>query len=293
MKVMYTFRFNPIFQQWVILGEPIPQALIIQDAHKIVPNLASAPDFQAATYPRQPFVIEPESTKKHEDELLFAPQSPVGEYELILYTGTVQFFEWSSKEWSQWLLLAAERFRAIHLNPHLHFAILKVLTKGLHSAGEEYMRVGDFIATSHPLAGMSLPVSHEIITKLIEKEKLFVVRHDEYGALYVPTAPLNVHEVWYLPRHTETFDAMTSAARTSLAKTLAAAFAALHEEFPEEHWCMTLHTPMAQGPHDMSWWIQIHQDTSSQNTLLPIKGFPERFAFLMRHAVANHIHKTA
>ena len=287
---MYTFRFNPVFQQWVILGEPVPHTLILQDGHKIVPTLQDAPDFFAATYPRQPFLLDPEHIKKHEDDLLYAPQSPVGEYELLMYSGSKSFFEFSGDEWGQWLLLLSERFRHIHMNPHLHFAMVRLLTRGLQSAGPELLRVGDLIAASHPLSGMSVTMPHDLIHKLIEKERLFVIHHSEHGALYIPTAPLHEHELWYLPKTTSTLDSMSASSRSELAEILSAVFAVLGQEFPGEFWSMTVHTPMAGVANDSSWWIQFHQEVMQEASILPLKPFPERFAFTMRHVLAHRLH---
>lgn len=283
---MYTFRFNPMFQQWVLLGEPIPNSLIIQAAHKIQPLLKDAPHMQAATYPRQPFVLDPGITKRHEDELLYAPQPAVGEYELILSTAPRTFFNWKPADWEEWFLVLTERFRAFHLNPHLHFVSVHLATKALLSAGSEHERVGDLIATSHPVAGTATPVSEELVTKLLERERLFVVYHDDHGALYVPTAPLHHHEIWYLPRHEKGLDVLQLPERKAAARALSALFTVLHEEFAEEHWQMVLHTPMAATENNNHWWIQIYQDVPIESSL-PISPLPERFTFLMRQLLAH------
>jgi hypothetical protein len=283
---MYTFRFNPVFEQWVLLGEPVPQTLLIQEAHKILPLFKEAPDFYAATYPGQPFILDHPATKKHVDDLLYAPQAPVGEYEVILYTGKTPFKNWTQKEWQQWLALGIERFRQLHLNPYLHFVTLKLFTRSLMSAGDEHQRVGDLIAASHPLSGMSAPVSAELIEKLLKKEQLFVVDHSTHGSLYIPTAPLHHHEIWYLPKGEHHIDTLPAAERTALATTLAHTFSILQEEFPEEHWVMTVHTPMASTEEQGQWWIQIHQETA-ETSPLKILPLPERFTFLMRQLLSH------
>lgn len=285
---MYTFRFNPVFQQWVLLGEQRLQTVNIQEAHKILPIPHEAPHFQAATYPRQPFVLD-QHKKGTGDDLVFAAQPPLGEYELLLYSGKKSFFEWTEKEWEQWFMLASERIRHFHLNPHLHFVTLKLHTKALGTAGVEYQRVGDLIAASHPLAGMSVPVQPELIEKLLDKERVFVVHKTAHTAVYVPSAPLNHKEVWCLPQaETAGLESLGKPERRSWSRTIALVMHVLREEFPKEQWVITLHTAVAQIEHQDQWWIQIHQDGPGQVTPLAMQPLPERFVLVLHKLLAHH-----
>lgn len=285
---MYTFRFNPVFKQWVALGEPLPKSVSIKEAHWIHPAPPAA-DFQAAVFPRQPFVLEPERVR--EGALLYPEHSPTGEYELLTYRGSVAFKDWDELQWRGWLLLLADRVRRLHMNPHLHFVTLKLATKAVGTI-KDVQRVGDLIAASHPLAGLSVPIERDLIVRLMEREKLFVLHRDKEGALYVPTAPLHRQELWYLPdSHAAGIEALSSAGRDHVAAMLTYVFGALHHEFPKADWLLTVHTAMAGSERDDSWWIQIHQDISGENTPLPLTPLPERFALTMKHLLA-HRHAT-
>src|SRR5690606_29626340 len=69
---MYSFRFNPVFEQWVLLGGQFASSLAVSAAHKI--DVGRQGDFAAVTYPRQPFLLDPPSTSKHRraDPLVYA-----------------------------------------------------------------------------------------------------------------------------------------------------------------------------------------------------------------------------
>lgn len=285
---MYTFRFNPVFKQWVLLGEPIPHSLSLKTAHWIQPQVPDAPNFQAATFPGQPFIIESAARRGSDNqELLYPEQEPVGEYELLVYRGDTAFFDWDAREWEQWHLLLSDRIRRLHLNPHLHFVTASLSTQALASIGA-HQRVGDLIAVSHPLAGLSTPIERDLLRKLLEHEKLFVLHQSAHGAIYVPTAPLHRHEVWYLPspEGSRGVENLEPKARKELAESLSHIFAALHEEFPAKHWQLTVHTAMAGIEAEDSWWIQIYEDVTGSQPL-PLQPLPERLMITLRHVLAH------
>lgn len=291
MKLMYTFRFNPVFKQWVLLGEVIPTNVAVLPVHGLDKGKKIHPDFSAAHFPRSPFLLDPpKGHKKHEDDLLFAAEAPVGEYEVMIYNGEQDFYKWPTKTWEQWLLLLNERIRAMHHNPHLHFINLKLHTRSLHTTGELQQRVGDLIATSHPIAGMSTPLASELVHKLLDKEKLFAVYHDAAGTLYTPSAPLNDKELWYFPKEAGgSIEMLGAHERKNLAHSLSLAFAVLKEEFPTSNFLMTIHTAMAGAATDeTTWWIQIHAEETGFNNPLSMRPLPERFTFLMKQLLAHH-----
>lgn len=278
-KRMYTFRFNPVFNQWVLLGEQMPQALALLPAH----TLMRQGDFLVASYPRQPFLLDPPTQKKHHaQDLAYAAQPAVGEYEIIVYTGKKELWQWVAEEWEAWTLVVAERLRQLHLNPHLHFVSLNLHTSALNTLGDATQRVGDLVATSHPLAGMEPQMTQDLLVKLVEKEKLFVVQHKKHGALYVPSAPTQHQEVWYLPVDAQGgFEDTPAAGRKTVAEALAALMTTLHTEFPTEQYIIRLHTAMAGMGKEMSWWLQIFQENHTEGALVVHRN-PEHLVYLLR-----------
>ena len=280
---MYTFRFNPIFEQWVLLGEPIPGSLTIQ------PNQVEKQGglFVAVDHPRTPFVLDAAGARDTE-HLVHPAQAPVGEYELMIYRGDTDFFAWSTEEWSEWLLLLNDRIRQFHHNPHLHFLSAHLSTRAIHTLGDNYQRVGDLIATSHPIAGTPPQPSAHLLEKLHAKEKIFQVYQDASGTLLAPSAPLHPKELWYLPKTArQGIDGLEKTERDHLAHTLSLTFAVLKEEFPALPFTMQIHTGMAGGGHShQTWWIQIYEDVYGENSL-PMQPYPERFVFMMRQLLAH------
>src|SRR5262249_16661097 len=146
--IMYTFRFNPVFEQWVMVGGPVVAPRSLKPADLL--DVGRRDGFQAASYPRQPFILEPPRTPHElETSLLYQEQPPVGEYELLLYKQVPDFFSWDTAHWEAWLSLVQQRLCQALLNPHLHYVQLVLHTSALESI-EGYQRVGDLIVTSHP-----------------------------------------------------------------------------------------------------------------------------------------------
>src|SRR4051812_27095540 len=118
---MFAFRFNPVFDQCVMVGGVVLTPRAVQPAHLL--DVGSRDGFVAATYPRQPFILEPAKARAPHPQdagMLYAEQAPVGEYELLLYNGPTDFFIWTSAEWDGWLKLVQQRIRQLHHNPYLH-----------------------------------------------------------------------------------------------------------------------------------------------------------------------------
>ncbi len=290
---MYTFRFNPVFKQWVLLGEQLPSQLVVSAASRLDHGKVHHPDFFALPHPRSPFLLDPPAKhKSHDGDLLYSAEAPVGEYELLCYQGEQGFAHWTPATWEHWLTLFHERFKQLHANPHLHFVTLKLHTSALGTLGAELQRVGDLVATSHPVAGTEHHLTEELLHKLQKGERLFQVHAGEHGFLYVPSAPLNPHEVWYLPvSHATSIDQLSRAEREELAYTMSLLMGVLSEEFPSEKFVITFHTGMAGAPsHHGCWWVQVHQDTAASTAAAPVKAFPERFVLLMRQLLTHRKH---
>jgi hypothetical protein len=284
---MHTYRFNPVFNRWVLLGGPVAAPLELKESHFL--DVGRKDGFSAATYPRQPFLLEPPARRaeKIDDALLYPSQAPVGEYELLLYSGEKTPFEWTSKEWSQWLTLLQQRLLQFHLNPYLHFAYFNFHTKAIGSI-EGYLRVGDLIATSHAIAGSPDPFSTEIANKLRKREELFVVEETPVGDLYVPSAPLHNREVWFIPKTYRTgIEQIEKNEREGLATILHTLMTALSKEFEEVPFCITIHTNMANMADDATWWLQVYQDDMGTLGDLNVRPLPEAFVqhlhFLLKH----------
>lgn len=231
----------------------------------------------------------PAKAKRHDADLLYAAESPVGEYELLCYNGDHGFAQWTTATWEHWLVLFYERFKQLHANPHLHYARLSIHTSALSTLGPELQRVGDLVATSHPIAGAEHNLTEELLHKIQKAEHLFQVHAGEHGFLYVPSAPTHSHEVWYLPAtHATSIDQITKHEREELAHTLSLLMGVLSEEFPNEQYILTFHTGMAGSPkHHGCWWVQIHRDTAGSDTAFQVRQFPERFVLLLRQLLSH------
>lgn len=283
---MHTFRFNPVFNQWVLLGGPVVAPLDLKESHLL--DVGRKDGFSAATYPRQPFILEP--TRNHDKvdkALLYTSQPPVGEYELLLYSGEETPFAWHAKDWDHWLSLLQQRLLQAHHNPYLHFAYFSFHTRALESIAG-YQRVGDLIMTSHAIAGSPDPFSTEIADKLRSKEDLFIVEETPVGDLYVPSAPLYNREVWFIPKQYRIgVESIEKEEREGIAHLLSTLFKALHGEFPETPFTLTLHTNMANMADDATWWLQIHEAETTSMSSLTVRPLPEAFVqhlhFLLEH----------
>lgn len=273
---MHTFRFNPVFQQWVLLGTSYAATPAIEERNLL--DVGRGKKFAAASHPRQPFILEPDSKAKDHDDLLYAGKPPVGEYELLLYAGKDPLYTWDHKEWDGWLQLAQQRISQARGNPHLHHLSLTVHTGALKAVEGNWQRVGDLIATSHPVCGMATLIDKEMAHKMLAKEGIFVVQHDSHGSLIVPSAPTHQHEVWYLPAaaHASLGD-IDSKERASLAKVLASLMTELKAAYPHEEFLLTFHTALLGSSSHHMWWLQVHQADSAVELPLPVRPLPELF----------------
>src|SRR5690606_15565431 len=145
-------------------------------------------------------------------------------------------------QWEAWLMLIQQRLLQAHHNPHLHHAAVFFHTKALGTV-EGYQRVGELIATSHPLAGLSVPLPVELARKIRHKEDVFIVRDHPQGCLYVPSAPTHEKEIWYIPGAPHPgFETVDKPTRHALAKDLRDIFQMYTAEFPAARLQLTLHT---------------------------------------------------
>lgn len=284
---MYTFRFNPVFHQWVLLGGPVTMEERIEGAH--FTDIGKSRDFGAIIHPRQPFLLEPPAAKPFHQEkgLAFASKPPVGEYEILLYKGYKEFFAWDETTWETWFKLVQIRIRQFQHNPHLHHVHLVLHTSALESV-EPYQRVGDLIATSHPVVGMMGELSVELAEKLHEKESVFHLLDDKYGRLYVPSAPLQEREIWYLPaQYQPGVDHVQETGRKHFARVMETLLKHLHAEYPYDHYVLVLHTALAGSEKDTTWWLQMYRDEGGVPSPLPTHGLPELFMRELRFSLKN------
>jgi hypothetical protein len=270
---MFTFRFNPLFKQWVMVGGAVVTPQQIGAANLL--DVGAGNGFQAASYPRQPFILEPKGETAEPGSLMHREEPAVGEYELLLYQGEQHFFSWDVAHWEHWLSLLQHRLRQLHHNPYLHFASVSLSTSALASV-ENYQRVGDLIAASHPLHGFLPLLSSELAERLQRKEPDFALFDDDRGRLYVPPAPLHDQEVWYLPATLSPgIDGLGAADRHQVAVVLSRLMHALHEEFPHRSYRMHLATELGGSQNDGTWWIQIYAEGPER--ALTVRTLPEAF----------------
>ena len=274
---MNTFRFNPVFNQWVLLGAPTSQTFEITDRHIL--DIGKTEHFVAATIPRQPFLLDPPTRRNEVDDLLYKSQPPLGEAEVLLYKGEKSFDEWTVREWDGWLMLLQQRLMQVYHNPHLHFAQFTFSPQYLDTVGPEFLRVGELISTSHQVAGSSLAFTAELLEKLRQKEDAFIVLHTDGGDIYVPSAPLFEKEAWILPTNVQpSFEAIEKEERSDFAHMLKTLFMALHTEFPSVPFVLTLHTALEGMSPETTWWMQIHQKDNGTVSSIGSRPLPEAFA---------------
>lgn len=272
---MYTFRFNPLFKAWVVLGAPGRHEVDLSKAQL----LGSERDrFVAAHNPNQPFVLDPPGKKAAAAPMLHEERPALGEYELLLHRGHGTLSRWKAKEWEGWLHLVQQRLRHAHHNPHLHHVRVSFHTGWMNTVGNEFARVGELIMTSHPVAGEVPLLEYELVEKLRTKERTYVLHDATDGLLYAPSAPLFEKEVWYVPvRQGSSITDAPSASRSHTADALALLFTALHAEWPEEHFVIELHTALVGGQEDVTWWLRVYQDARRVPATLTVLPLPEQF----------------
>ena len=272
---MHMFRYNPLFKTWVMIGSPISNALSVTQAHILTNGKSNG--FVAATHPRHPFLLDPETKKvQPASERLYKDNPALGDYELLLYSGSQDFWEWDTKTWQNWILLVQQRLIQSYHNPHLHYAQFSFSTSDLDSI-KGFQRVGDLVLTSHPLQEVPM-LTEELTHKILSKELDYVIHQDGFGALYVPSAPTEDGEVWYLPQpQSPQIDSIGKDQRLATARILHKLFTALHHEYPSSQHVLHIYTYLSNSNEDISWFIRIHKKTEKPG-VVPVHSAPEFFA---------------
>lgn len=272
---MHTYRFNPVFRHWVLLGTPVSHELKIGAAHLL--HSGSKSDFLAAVNPEQPFVMDPPSAHGTATAL-HSEQAPVGEYEILLYGGSHALKSWGSKEWAAWLELLQKRVLHLHNNVHVAHCQFAFHSGWLDSVGDEYRRVGDLVATSHPIAGSAPLLEHELVTKLRQAERGYILHDGPDGVIYAPSAPLFEKEVWYIPADQDgAFERAEAQTRLHTAEALALVMKGMLKEWPHEHFVVELNTALVNKSADATWWIRIYQEAKRIPATLTVLPLPEKF----------------
>ena len=177
--------------------------------------------------------------------------------------------------------MVQHRIVQIHANPHLHYVHLSFQTKALETI-EGYQRVGDLIATSHPLLGFLPALTEEQVEKIRHKETISMLSNDAEGSLYVPLAPMHTNECWYFPALAKPgIEQMNKAERLAVSEAMAALIGGIHEEFPHQQLHINVSTSIQGMAEGTSWWIQIFADIPD-DTPLPIRPLPEGFIQRLR-----------
>lgn len=271
---MHTFRFNPLFKHWVVLGNHVPHTIRIERGHLL--HSGEKGQFVAATNPRQPFIIDKPSVQGSVS-MLHREEPAVGEYELMLYQGDRELRDWRVEEWDSWLSLLRARVLSLHANPLLHHLTITFHSSHLKTV-EGYARVGDVIATSHPVAGAAPLIEHELIQKLREKERGYILHDGPDGFMYAPSAPLMEKEVWYVAPHQHgAFDRVDREERMHTAEALALLTRAYLHEWPTMHLAIEVHTSFGSSPSDSSWWIRVYEEEALTPATVVVRPLPEKF----------------
>lgn len=272
---MYTFRFNPVFRQWVLLGHPLKHDLSLEPAHLL--HSGSKGDFLASVNPQQPFIMDPPS-RHGTVQALHREEPPVGEYELLLYSGKKALANWGAPEWEQWLELLQKRILHLHHNPHLHHTQAVFSLAWQDTVGAGYKRVGDLIATSHPVAGDVPLLDSELVEKLRRSERGYILHDGDDGMIYSPSAPLFEKEIWYVPFQQEgAIERANTMTRVHTSEALALIMKGLLSEWPQEKFIIELHTTFVTKHDDATWWIRIYQQGPHVSVGLSSLPLPEKF----------------
>ena len=279
---MHTYRYNPVYKAWYLIGAPIVEPEKISEGMLYAPNKG---DFVAASYPREVFVMEPPKKKEYQvdhHDLLHLSQPPVGEYDLLLYRKEADFWHFTSKHWEKLLELLQLRIMAAQQNVHIQYLDFTINTALLYSF-QGYLRVGDLVSSSHQIFEDSEVITGELLNKL-KKETLFSIRDDVTGWVYVPSAPKYCKEVWYIANKAGGFE---GAEKKELAAFLAKLLTFLHEEWIDESWIVKLHTSFTGSRADSHWWVQIYQNDANKDTqihgILPQRLNPEGYVKILKN----------
>ena len=216
----------------------------------------------------------PEKHGHHEEGRLHVDNPPVGEYELLLANESQSLFKWKQKQWEEWLGLLQLRLLQLHHNPQLHHVLFALKTEALHSI-EGYQRVGDLIATSHPIAGENPVLTAELASKIAEKEWLYKAHVGKHGYVYMPSAPTGEREIWYVPTTEHAgIEQIGRSERDELAYCLEKLVGGLHDEYPKDNFSIQIFTQIAGIAGDHVWWLRISHDAHHSGAVAS-HGYPE------------------
>lgn len=269
---MHTYRFNPVFKRWVMVGPTIPERIIVKSAHLL--SIGKIGNFEAASHPKDPFLLDPENRGPSGLARLFVDHQPLGEYELVLYKSKHDFWEWDAKIWHNWLQVVQQRIIQAYHKPRLNHVDISLNTALLDTI-QGYQRAGDVVFTSHKLFE-NPELGQEMAKKIIQKESLYILHEDGFGAVYVPSAPTEELEVWYMPKQGSRLEACGKSERMANARILQKLVSGLHEEYPKNQFHLHIYTTIVEDNTDSLWWIRIHKVSSLERSL-PIQASPEGF----------------
>jgi hypothetical protein len=289
---MYSFRYNPVYQRWVMVGPPVVPVEEITAAHRL--DIGQRRSFTAATFPRHLFVLDADDSEVGHAhaavvnrDMLYTIQAPVGEYEVMLYDGDVDFWQWDTSMWDHWFMLIQHRLNQLYRNPHLQYVSFHFHTSLLFSL-KDTLRVGDLWATSHPLEERPHRMDSALATRL-RQESLFTIYTGAHGWLYVPSAPLHEQEVWYLPyEHLSSLEKLGAPERKEASYVMSNLMGRLHDEWPEQNWVIELHTALVHTDQETTWWLQIYKESTGNESPLPVKVAPEGFVHIL-HQLFGHL----
>ena len=280
---MHSLRYNPLTKRWMLLGGQLEHSLHITAAHQL--EIGKNPHFLAANHPKSPFEMEPAAKPPVANGLLYAPELPVGEYELLLHQGHQEINQWKAAEWEAWIMLLQHRLLQAHRNPYLQHARF-IFDSSKQASTLPQRRVGDLIVTRQPLVP-DQAIAIELVDMLLERETAFIVAHDHFGTLYVPSAPSYADELWYLPRVLQPdFTAVHGANRTGLAQTLTLIMRMLGTAHLQFDWVIEIHTLLADKDRERSWWLQFYREPHANQLPLAIQRLPETYVQQLRYALA-------
>lgn len=286
---MYSLRFNPIYKKWILCGPPVLPFEQIGKGHLL--DLGKAGDFKVASMPRDILQMEQPTDRKFQKEhadTLHLAHPPLGDYELVLYEGDRDFWDWDKKMWGKWLSLIQHRVLLLHANLNISQLYFELRTDWLFSL-KSYTRAGELIGISHPV--LESPSMSEFEQEKLQKEELFTIYKGEYGWLYVPSAPMANKELWYLPYEAKGgIEHLERAGLEELAHVLSKLMSKLHDEWPNENWSLKLHLEVGATKKDYGWWLSINSLSPKLGegcVALPVVSNPEGFVYVLHHLLGN------
>lgn len=280
---MHSLRYNPLTGRWMLLGGQLEHSLHVTSAHQL--EIGKNPHFLAANHPKSPFAMEPSDKPPLATGLLYAPELPVGEYELLLHQGQEEVAQWSAAHWEAWIMLLQHRLLQAHRNPYLQH-VRFLFDSAKQTSTLPHRRVGDLIVTRQPLVP-DQAISIELVDSLLEREPAFIVAHDKFGTLYVPSAPSFADELWYLPKSLQPdFSAVHGPSRTALAETLRLIMRMLGVAHLQFEWVIEIHTLLGAKDRERSWWLQLYREPHANQLPLAIQRLPETYVQQLRYALA-------